>query len=162
MGMMVRDDGDGEYGGENHGDDIQSNHPQRVLTEAPPPLLNNVKKNCTCCSGSLPKITRWWEDKSLMKDSTLTLRGCAADCGLWSGSYQGWDSSPFLPPSPHHHQRRQEHSLYHLDRFPPQVILKTISNLGSPFSPNILCLIITFMLELSWVPISCYSFLCSP
>ena len=35
--VMVRDNGDGEYGGEDHGDDIQSNHPQRVLTEAPTP-----------------------------------------------------------------------------------------------------------------------------
>ena len=34
--MMVGENGDGEYGGEDQGDDIQSNHPQRVLTEAPP------------------------------------------------------------------------------------------------------------------------------
>ena len=36
MVMMVRVDGDDDYGDEDHGDDIQSNHPQRVLTEAPP------------------------------------------------------------------------------------------------------------------------------
>ena len=39
MVMMVRVDGDGEYGGEDQGDDIQSNHPQRVLTEAPSPTF---------------------------------------------------------------------------------------------------------------------------
>ena len=29
--MMVRDNGDGEYGGEDQGDDIQSNHPQIIV-----------------------------------------------------------------------------------------------------------------------------------
>ena len=58
MVMMVRVDGDDDYGDEDHGDDIQSNHPQRVLTEAPPHFLTMLKKNCISCSGSLPKITR--------------------------------------------------------------------------------------------------------